>query len=116
LRPQSKQYLTLHTIENAHPSDIFALSATKTQLLSASGSCSIRIYDTSNAEFPLVQTLENAHPLGVHHLVTAKETQKAASVGFEGKVKIWKTESDNGTWKLDGEIVGVYASRRSSCY
>ncbi|KAF2271330.1 WD40 repeat-like protein [Westerdykella ornata] len=101
----SKQYLTLHTLTSAHPSDIFALAPKKTRLLSASGASSINIYDTTQSDFPLVQTLENAHPLGIHHLVTAREAQRAASAGFEGKVKIWSAEGENGEWSLDGEIV-----------
>lgn len=48
------------------------------------------------------------HPLGIHHLVTAKEAKRAASAGFEGKVKVW-SEGEDGQWKLDGEISGVYA-------
>lgn len=55
-----------------------------------------------------MQTLEAAHPLGIHHLVTAKESLKAASAGFEGKIKIWSAD-ESGEWKLDGEIVGGYA-------
>lgn len=105
---QSKQYLTLHTVDNAHPkaSDIFAVAPTATQLLSASGSSSINVYDTTQPEFPLVQTLDKAHPLGIHHLVTAKETtaRRAASAGFEGKVKIW-SQGEDGLWVEDGEIV-----------
>ncbi|KAF2872483.1 WD40-repeat-containing domain protein [Massariosphaeria phaeospora] len=100
----SKQYLTLHTIDDAHPSDIFALAPTSTQVLSASGSSSIRIYSTTDPEFPLVQTLEGAHPLGIHHLATAKESPKAASAGFEGKVKAWGSD-ESGEWRLEGEIV-----------
>jgi superkiller protein 8 len=106
--PQSKQYLTLHTVDNAHTkaSDIFAVAPTPTQLLSASGSSSINVYDTTQPDFPLVQTLDKAHPLGIHHLVTAKEStaRRAASAGFEGKVKIWSQDSD-AQWVLDGEIV-----------
>lgn len=102
----SKQYLTLHTVENAHPraSDIFAVAPTSTQLLSASGSSSINVYDTTQADFPISQTLEKAHALGVHHLVTAREARRAASAGFEGKVKIW-SQDDSGAWIGDGEIV-----------
>ncbi|CAI6338714.1 unnamed protein product [Periconia digitata] len=99
----SKQYLTLHTISDAHPSDIFALASTPTSLLSASGSSSIQVHDTTSSEFPLVQTLHGVHPLGIHHLVTAKDARRAASAGFEGKVKVW-SEGDNGQWTADGEI------------
>ncbi|KAF2704803.1 WD40 repeat-like protein [Pleomassaria siparia CBS 279.74] len=100
----SKQYLTLHTIDNAHPSDIYSLAPTKSQILSASGSSSIRIYSSDQPDFPLVQTLEGAHTLGIHHLVTAKENNRAASAGFEGKVKVWSSDEE-GVWKEDGEIV-----------
>jgi superkiller protein 8 len=80
-------------------------------LLSASGSSSINVYDTTQAEFPVIQTLDKAHPLGIHHLVTAREekARRAASAGFEGKVKIWSQDED-GVWSEDGEIVGGYAS------
>lgn len=111
---QSKQYLTLHTVESAHPkaSDVFAVAPTSTQLLSASGSSSINVYDTTQPDFPVVQTLDKAHPLGIHHLVTAREdkARRAASAGFEGKVKIW-SQDDDGVWREDGEIVGGYALR-----
>jgi hypothetical protein len=111
---QSKQYLTLHTVESAHPkaSDIFAVAPTSTQLLSASGASSINVYDTTKPDFPVIQTLDKAHPLGIHHLVTAREekARRAASAGFEGKVKIW-SQSEDGVWSEDGEIVGGYALR-----
>ncbi|KAL6706108.1 Ski complex subunit Rec14 [Coniothyrium glycines] len=102
----SKQYLTLHTVENAHPKagDIFAVAPTATQLLSASGSSSINVYDTTQADFPLVQTLDGAHPLGIHHIATAREARRAASAGFEGKVKVW-SQGEDGAWAEDGEIV-----------
>jgi superkiller protein 8 len=110
---QSKQYLTLHTVESAHPnaSDVFAVAPTSTQLLSASGSSSINVYDTTQPDFPVIQTLEKAHPLGIHHLVTAREAsaKRAASAGFEGKVKVW-SQGEDGMWSEDGEIVGGYAS------
>lgn len=111
---QSKQYLTLHTVESAHPkaSDIFAVAPTSTQLLSASGASSINVYDTTKPDFPVIQRLDKAHPLGIHHLVTAREekARRAASAGFEGKVKIW-SQSEDGAWSEDGEIVGGYALR-----
>jgi len=103
----SKQYLTLHTVDAAHPnaSDVFAVASTSTQLLSASGSSSINVYDTTKPDFPVIQTLDKAHSLGIHHLVTAKEdkARRAASAGFEGKVKIW-TQTEEGEWAEDGEI------------
>ena len=106
--PQSKQYLTLHTLSDAHPSDVFALAPTPRSILSASGGSSIHIHDTTQADFPLLHSLEGVHPLGIHHLVTAREARRAASAGFEGKIKIW-SETEDGAWKPDGEISGRYA-------
>jgi superkiller protein 8 len=105
---QSKQYLTLHTLSDVHPSDIFALAPTAKSVLSASGSSTIHVHDTTQADFPLLQSLEGVHPLGIHHLATARDAQRAASAGFEGKVKIW-SEGEDGAWKADGEISGRYA-------
>ena len=96
-------------MEPAHPnaSDIFAVAPASTQLLSASGSSAINVFDTTQAEFPLVQTLDKAHSLGIHHLVTSREdkARRAASAGFEGKVKVW-SQDENGVWSEDGEIIG----------
>ncbi|KAJ4292377.1 Ski complex subunit Rec14 [Kalmusia sp. IMI 367209] len=100
---QSKQYLTLHTLSDVHPSDVFSLAPTPKSILSASGSSNIHIHDTTQPDFPLIQSLEGVHPLGIHHLVTAKEAPRAASAGFEGRIKIW-TQSEDGLWKADGEI------------
>ncbi|KAF2732455.1 WD40 repeat-like protein [Polyplosphaeria fusca] len=99
----SKQYLTLHTLDSAHPTDVFALAPTKSQILSASGSSSILVHSTTAADFPLVQSLDGAHKLGIHHLVTSKEGNRAASAGFEGKVKTWRP-TEEGIWELEGEI------------
>jgi len=60
-----------------------------------------------------VQSLEGVHPLGVHHLVTAKEARRAASVGFGGEVKIW-SEGEDGMWKAYGEISGRCAHALST--
>ncbi|KAK7562683.1 WD40-repeat-containing domain protein [Phyllosticta paracitricarpa] len=99
----SKQYLTLHTIEDAHPTDIFAIAPTKSSLLSASGSSSIRVFSTSTPEFPLTQTLSDAHKLGCHHLVTSANGSKAASAGFGGEIKLWGAAEDE-TWQEEGVI------------
>ncbi|KAF2018055.1 WD40 repeat-like protein [Aaosphaeria arxii CBS 175.79] len=99
----SKQYLTLHTLESAHPSDIYALAPTKSRLLSASGSSKILVHNTTEPDFPLVQTVDGAHPLGIHHLVTAKEGKRAASVGFEGRIRIWDINED-GTLESAGDV------------
>ncbi|KAL2042216.1 hypothetical protein N7G274_004704 [Stereocaulon virgatum] len=99
----SKQYLTTHTIDHAHPTDIFSLGTTPTQILSASGSSSIRIHLTNDPDFPLFQTLENVHKLGCHHLATSRNGQVAASVGFGGEVKIW--EIQDSQWSESRKIV-----------
>ncbi|AEO61512.1 hypothetical protein MYCTH_2311727 [Thermothelomyces thermophilus ATCC 42464] len=87
----SKQYLTAHTVDEAHPSDIFSLAPTPTCLLSASGSSSLRVHGTTDATFPLQQTIPNAHKLGCHHICTARGGvgAVAASVGFGGEIKVW---------------------------
>jgi superkiller protein 8 len=114
----SKQYLQMHTIPQAHPTDIFSLAATPTQLISASGSSSIRIHSTASGSnfnpenateenpFPEVQVLEKAHALGCHHVCAASEGGVLASVGFEGDVKLW-TESEDGMWAEKGCIKGL---------
>ena len=89
----------------AHPTDIFSLAVTPTQILSASGASSIRVYDTTGGSFALAQVLERAHPLGCHHVVTSKNGQVAASVGFGGEVKIWRTQ--DGAWVFGRKIVGT---------
>ncbi|EKG21911.1 hypothetical protein MPH_00831 [Macrophomina phaseolina MS6] len=99
----SKQYLTLHTVDSAHPTDIFSIAPTKTSLLSASGSSSIRIYSTAEPDFPLTQTLQGVHKLGCHHVVTSANGKKAASAGFAGDVKLWGVGED-GAWKEEGSV------------
>ncbi|KAI1354223.1 WD40 repeat-like protein [Xylaria sp. FL0043] len=101
----SKQYLTTHTVDNAHISDIFSLAATPTSLLSASGSSTIHVHATNQDSFPLVQSLSGAHKLGCHHLAVSRSGKIAASVGFGGDVKIWKvSESTPGQWESFGEL------------
>ena len=48
-RSKSKQYLTAHTIDAAHPTDIFALAATPTSLLTASGASTLKVFATAGA-------------------------------------------------------------------
>lgn len=122
---QSKQYLTTHTIDHgkttanrrsfqdiftyqalAHPTDIFCLGTTASQILSSSGSSSIQVHSTDQANFPLLQTLDNAHGLGCHHIVVSRNGQTAASVGFGGEVKIWAAQ-DDGRWIERTKIVGA---------
>ncbi|CAD6579197.1 MAG: superkiller [Alectoria sarmentosa] len=100
----SKQYLTTHTIDHAHPTDIFSLSTTASQILSSSGSSSIQVHSTNQPDFPLFQTLDNAHKLGCHHTAISRNGQVAASVGFGGEVKIWAAQ-DGGRWGERTEIV-----------
>ncbi|KAL9008755.1 MAG: hypothetical protein Q9173_006152 [Seirophora scorigena] len=102
-KAESKQYLTTHTIDDAHITDIFCLAVTPHQVISASGSSSIKIYSTTEPDFPLVQTLDAAHKLGCHHLGASQDGQHFASAGFAGDVKIWNL--DQGQWTKRGEIV-----------
>lgn len=114
----SKQYLQTHTVPQAHPTDIFSLAVTTTQLISASGSSSIKVHSTGagstihndSAEeenpFPEAQVLEKAHPLGCHHVCAASEGGVLASVGFEGDVKLWAAGED-GSWAEKGCIKGL---------
>jgi WD40 repeat protein len=89
----------------AHPTDIFSLSTTNTQILSASGSSSIRIHSTTDPDFPLAQTLEKVHKLGCHHLATSRDGQVTASAGFAGEVRIWALQ--DGSWSESHKIVGA---------
>ncbi|KAI9753247.1 MAG: hypothetical protein M4579_005260 [Chaenotheca gracillima] len=106
----SKQYLTTHTIDDAHTTDIFSLAVTPIQIISASGASSIKIYSTTEPDFPLVQTLERAHKLGCHHVATSRGGKKFASIGFGGEVKLWSL-GENERWieedgKRDGLLEG----------
>ena len=101
----SKQYLTVHNIDGAHPTDIFSLAPTPTTLLSASGSASILVHSTQSPEFPAEQTLENAHKLGCHHLTTSADGKIAASAGFGGEIKIWRCDTESsGKWSEQGKL------------
>jgi superkiller protein 8 len=85
----SKQYLTIHTLDQIHPTDIFSLTPIPNAVVSASGSSSLQINSTIDAEFPLQQTLHGAHKLGCHHLSSSADGKVLASAGFGGEVKIW---------------------------
>ncbi|ELR09039.1 superkiller [Pseudogymnoascus destructans] len=100
----SKQYLTTHTIDDAHPTDIFAVAVTPTQLLSASGSSTIKIYSTASPDIPLVQSLSGAHPVGCHHITTSRSGTVAASAGFGGELKIWTIDPESEQWSLQAAI------------
>ncbi|OAL36915.1 hypothetical protein AYO20_03684 [Fonsecaea nubica] len=97
----SKQYLALHSIDEAHTTDIFALAVTQTQILTGSGENSIKIYSATEEGFPIAQILSDAHKVGCHHISTDRSTgTRAVSVGFGGEVRIWKYEE--GKWQDDG--------------
>jgi WD40 repeat protein len=98
---QGRMILTQPT---AHVTDIFSLAVTPTQVLSASGASSIKIYSTTSPDIPLAQTLTGAHKLGCHHIVTSRNGRIAASAGFGGEVKIWGI-SEEGEWIEQGKIV-----------
>ncbi|KIW05238.1 uncharacterized protein PV09_03775 [Verruconis gallopava] len=100
----SKQYLTVHNLDNAHPTDIFCLAPTRTSIISASGASSLLVHSTQSHEFPLQQTLENAHKLGCHHVTTSADGRVAASAGFGGEVKIWRCEVSE-----EGVVTGKWA-------
>ena len=89
----------------AHITDIFSIAVTSTQVISASGSSSLKVHSTTDPEFSLDQTLEKAHRLGCHHLAASKNGLKLASAGFDGKVKIWTFK--DGQWIEEGDIVGA---------
>ncbi|KAK0707002.1 WD40-repeat-containing domain protein [Lasiosphaeria miniovina] len=106
----SKQYLTAHTVDQAHPTEIFSLAPTPTSLFSASGSSALRIHATTDPTFPLQQTIPNAHKLGCHHVCTARggAGYVAATVGFGGEIKVWKCKDKDGNlggeWALQWEM------------
>ena len=83
------------------------MSASSSQLLVASGGSAIKVYDTRQFDFPLVQTLADAHPLGCHHLAVDSEGRAAASIGFGGGVKIWRMEGDLG-WQFDRDLKSAH--------
>ncbi|KAH9893827.1 WD40 repeat-like protein [Xylariomycetidae sp. FL2044] len=101
----SKQYLTAHTVDNAHITDIFSLAATPTALLSASGSSTLHVHNPAQPGVPLVQSLSGAHKLGCHHIAVSRNGKVAASAGFGGELKLWKlAESGSGDWEVAGDI------------
>ncbi|EQL04162.1 WD40/YVTN repeat-like-containing domain protein [Ophiocordyceps sinensis CO18] len=93
----------------AHITDIFALATTPRAVLSASGSSTLHIHDSSDPSFPLKQSIPDAHKLGCHHLCTSRNGKVAASAGFGGEVKIWALNQDTWEWHTAGEIAGSSA-------
>jgi superkiller protein 8 len=84
--------------------DIFTLAVTDKQILSGGGDPAIKVHSTTGPEFPLVQSIDNAHDIGCHHLVTDGTGTRAASAGFDGKLKIWSCQ--DGYWALDQKLSG----------
>lgn len=102
----SKQYLTTHTVDDAHITDIFSLAATPRAVLSAGGSSTLHVHDTTDPSYPLKQSISDAHKLGCHHICTSRNGRVAASAGFGGEVKLWALNQDTGEWSGNGEITG----------
>ncbi|APA12188.1 hypothetical protein SS1G_10828 [Sclerotinia sclerotiorum 1980 UF-70] len=105
----SKQYLTTHTIDNAHKTDIFSLAVTPTSILSASGTSTLKIHSTLTTPPSLTQSLP-AHKLGCHHICTSRSGTVAASAGFDGTVSIWtnsesKSENAAEEWSHHGYVL-----------
>ncbi|KAK2597987.1 Ski complex subunit Rec14 [Conoideocrella luteorostrata] len=105
----SKQYLTTHTVDNAHITDIFSLATTPKAVLSAGGSSTLHVHDTTDPSFPLKQSISDAHKLGCHHICTSRNGKVAATAGFGGEVKLWVLNQDTGEWSSSGEITGPSA-------
>lgn len=78
---------------------------TDTQILSASGASSLKVYSTTDPDFPLAQTIDGAHKVGCHHIVTSGNGSRAASVGFGGEIKIWSNK--DGSWAEDTTASGT---------
>lgn len=75
-------------------------------MLSASGSSTLHVHDTTDPSFPLRQSIPDAHKLGCHHVCTSRNGLYAASAGFGGEVKIWELNKETGDWSSGGEITG----------
>ncbi|ODA82089.2 hypothetical protein RJ55_00594 [Drechmeria coniospora] len=102
----SKQYLTTHTVDNAHITDIFSLTTTTKAVLSASGSSTLHVHDTSDPAYPLKQSISDAHKLGCHHITSSRNGKVAASAGFGGEVKLWGLDQETGEWQSRGQLTG----------
>ncbi|KAF2399270.1 WD40 repeat protein [Trichodelitschia bisporula] len=103
----SKQYLTIHTLDDVHPTDIFHLAPTPTGILSCSGASSIQFNATTTSDFPHVHTFPKEHIAGVHHMTASANGDTVVSKGFAGEVLIWKippgTEATDD-WVLEGKL------------
>ncbi|PFH56650.1 hypothetical protein XA68_16189 [Ophiocordyceps unilateralis] len=100
----SKQYLTAHTVDDAHVTDIFSLATTSRAVLSASGSSTLHVHDTTDGAFSLKQSIPGAHKLGCHHICASANGKVAASAGFGGQVSVWALEHDTGEWRANGHV------------
>lgn len=83
----------------AHITDIFSLAATPRAVLSASGSSTLHVHDTSADAFALKQSLPDAHALGCHHICASRSGSVVASAGFGGEVLLWDLDADTGDWR-----------------
>ncbi|KAL2694335.1 hypothetical protein Neosp_000912 [[Neocosmospora] mangrovei] len=97
------------TCLEAHLTDIYSIAATPKAVISASGSSTLHIHDTTDPSIPLKQSIPDAHKLGCHHICTSRSGNVAASAGFGGELKIWQLNKDTGEWSLDGEVTGPSA-------
>lgn len=75
---------------------------TDSQILSASGASSLKVYSTTDTDFPLAQSIDDAHKVGCHHVVASPNGSRAVSVGFGGEVKIWSFR--DGSWCEDSTL------------
>ncbi|KAH8175562.1 WD domain, g-beta repeat domain-containing protein [Sarocladium implicatum] len=100
---QSKQYLTTHTVDDAHITDIFAVATTQKSVISGSGSSTLHVHDATDPAFPLKQSIPEAHKLGCHHACTSKDGRVAATAGFGGEIKVWAVNPDTGEWQPKGD-------------
>jgi superkiller protein 8 len=90
----------------AHIADIFSIATTPRAVLSAGGSSTLHVHDTTDPSFPLKQSISNAHKLGCHHICASRNGKVAASVGFGGDLKLWTWNADTAEWSSSGEITG----------
>ncbi|TLD25375.1 hypothetical protein PspLS_05984 [Pyricularia sp. CBS 133598] len=107
----SKQYLTVHTIDNAHQSQIFALATTPNGVFSASGGEVIKFHSvaadvSSGAPSFSSSEIPKAHRSGCHHLAAGAggPGKVLASAGFGHEVKVWVQQDGSGEWKEHGTV------------
>ncbi|EHA56827.1 hypothetical protein MCOR27_005743 [Pyricularia oryzae] len=106
----SKQYLTVHTIDNAHQSQIFALATTPNGVFSASGGEAIKFHsaatDATGASSFSSSDIPKAHRSGCHHLAAGAggPGKVLASAGFGHEVKVWVQQEGSGEWKEHGTV------------